>query len=1185
MQLGLEEVIGLTTKNGNGLASSGLSSKCAYLAGSVVVVYDVNLGTQSHLMVSYRLPKPLSCVAMSRDGHFVAAGEAGSQSSVLIWDSSTSSIISELKGHLYGVACICFSPNGKHLVSVGGYIYLWEWRSGELVTKVKATSACSTVSNVSFSSDAKLIITAGEKHLKFWVLGSSRSTQINGTKGRSASIVIHEKPTNLAIHKGSSCIYIASSVWINSSYDNCKQAGDCLPIYALTNSGILYLVHSSLSLKKSVTLKVQKAFALSTSGKLVACACNNGAVQLFTPMSLEYLGNILYSEETAIEQDFQKLLALPDAVACQFSGLDKLVVIYGDHSLYIWDIHDVNQPARCFVLVSHSSCIWDIKNLCCENIHDPSLACTARGCFGGVSFATCSADGTIRLWDLSLQSDLSKDAEERDSSKMELLSSSYLVSAGTFERDAVKANLSKSGFRSLAVSSDGKHLAAGDCRGNLHIYNLQTSDYTCFQGAHDAEILTLSFSQDMSDDIAKNSYFLASGGRDCIIHLYDVDRNFDLIGSIDDHSAAVTSVNITSNSCRILSCSADSFLVLHDVVQAENGHNILQQHRQKASKFGTVYDMAVDWTCENVVTVGQDKKIKIFNTASQKLIRSYTHDKTFGEPIKVIMDPSCTYVVCSFSNKSICIYDFNTGEIVAKAIGHAEIVTGVIFLPDCKRIVSVDGDGCIFVWKLPAPLSSKILRRIMERTDPLGTRNLAQPLSFGHICSAVDCQNSKVNLEGMQSLWNNTQSWDGLLCPKSCHKEASSFKFSISRLPRWAQSKVTSPNSVFKNLNNTSLEADSTSSPEVQMPSDDDSSLPKTLKSQCSSTPYRSFSNIALDNQWRAVYTVCMDSLSSPEMHNLMNTKFQGIPLSLKQDKAAIRKDQNSLGFSSHCENEELGVVSEEQVDFNNSCISSLSSEEISDIKAEQLHLDESVSESKPILEANIGSLHCEEDSDMFKQHFGSLSNTHKTESRNSVVRRFSTRYVVQQDYPGDCKRVFISPVRHITNKSMNSEEKAANYTLSKNRSLQDNEIDELRNSSKQDPKNSPHSLLDLIYELDKCPPEESSTDNKVQEGSNETQGVFEGNEVAETISACKEAFGSLDAAAESVVQLLSKLEKCDGGEASGGAGAQFLNEASQLLPLIIEKVNAVSKLVECRKHGKQGNRLGVPELDQLFAS
>lgn len=56
------------------------------------------------------------------------------------------------------------------------------------------------------------------------------------------------------------------------------------------------------------------------------------------------------------------------------------------------------------MLVSHSACIWDIKNLSCENMHDPSLACVARGCTGGVSFATCSADGTIKLWDLALQS-------------------------------------------------------------------------------------------------------------------------------------------------------------------------------------------------------------------------------------------------------------------------------------------------------------------------------------------------------------------------------------------------------------------------------------------------------------------------------------------------------------------------------------------------------------------------------------------------------------------------------------------------------------------------------------------------------------------------------------------------------------------------------------------------------------
>lgn len=75
LQLILEEIVGFTTVNANGLASGVLNSKCVYIAGCVAVVYDVDSSTQSHLVVSNRLPKPLSCVAVSPDGRFIAAGE------------------------------------------------------------------------------------------------------------------------------------------------------------------------------------------------------------------------------------------------------------------------------------------------------------------------------------------------------------------------------------------------------------------------------------------------------------------------------------------------------------------------------------------------------------------------------------------------------------------------------------------------------------------------------------------------------------------------------------------------------------------------------------------------------------------------------------------------------------------------------------------------------------------------------------------------------------------------------------------------------------------------------------------------------------------------------------------------------------------------------------------------------
>ena len=55
------------------------------------------------------------------------------------------------------------------------------------------------------------------------------------------------------------------------------------------------------------------------------------------------------------------------------------------------------------------------------------------------------------------------------------------MSTRTFERDSIELGFSAQGFRSMAVSPDGKFLAAGHSNGSLHIYDLHNFDYTCFQ--------------------------------------------------------------------------------------------------------------------------------------------------------------------------------------------------------------------------------------------------------------------------------------------------------------------------------------------------------------------------------------------------------------------------------------------------------------------------------------------------------------------------------------------------------------------------------------------------------------------------------------------------------------------------------------------------------------------------------
>lgn len=56
---------------------------------------------------------------------------------------------------------------------------------------------------------------------------------------------------------------------------------------------------------------------------------------------------------------------------------------------------------------------------------------------------------------------------------------------------------------------------------------------------------------------------LASAGRDRLLHLFDMNQNYGLVQTLDDHSSAITAVRFTdlNGHLHMLSCGADKSLL------------------------------------------------------------------------------------------------------------------------------------------------------------------------------------------------------------------------------------------------------------------------------------------------------------------------------------------------------------------------------------------------------------------------------------------------------------------------------------------------------------------------------------------------------------------------------------------------------------------------------------------------
>uniref|UniRef100_A0A9J8AGY2 WD repeat domain 62 n=1 Tax=Cyprinus carpio carpio TaxID=630221 RepID=A0A9J8AGY2_CYPCA len=706
----LEKVLGITASSSSALTCEPSTGLVAYPAGCVIVILSPKKNKQTHIFNTSR--KTFSALAFSQNGKYLVTGESGHMPCVRVWDVAERTQVAEVQCHKYGVACVSFSPNGSYIVSVGYQhdrtVNVWEWKKGTVIASNKVSSR---VLAVSFSEDNSYFVTAGNRHVKFWYLDASKERRVNSTVpliGRSGLLGEHQNSQfcGLACGRGS----MASST------------------YCITHTGLLCQFNSNRQLDSWVDLKTTSAQCLSVSETFVFCGCADGTVRVFSPQDLRYISTLHRPHCLGVDvsQGTQPghlfganpEAQYPDTLALTFDPVTRhLSCVYNDHSVYVWDVQDIRNVGKVYSALYHSGCVWSVETY--PELEDSSVACLSPG-----SFLTCSSDNTIRLWKSeSTQSHGSEQGLRHNLYSQDIARIVYVDGDTQYlKAEAEKAEGAsqdgKSGIRVLEISPDGQLLAAGDRSGNLRIFGLHFMDELQKIEAHDSEVLCLAFSPTET-----GLHLLASASRDRLIHIFDMEKKCNLVQTVYDHSASITAIKFTGLSSELcmVSCGADKSIYFRSAEKTSEGLSFSRSHH--IVEKSTLYDMDLDATRTHTAIACQDRNIRVYNVQSGKMKKCFKGSlNDDGTLLKVQLDPSGMFLATSCSDKNICIFDYESGECVATLFGHSEIVTGMKFSQDCRHLITVSGDSCVFVWRLDSQMTNSMRKRLAERKQQAGLR-------------------------------------------------------------------------------------------------------------------------------------------------------------------------------------------------------------------------------------------------------------------------------------------------------------------------------------------------------------------------------------------------------------------------------------------------------------------------------
>jgi aspartate 1-decarboxylase len=165
----------------------------------------------------------------------------------------------------------------------------------------------------------------------------------------------------------------------------------------------------------------------------------------------------------------------------------------------------------------------------------------------------------------------------------------------------------------------------------------------------------------------------------------------------------------------VLVTKAEEFALVDTLVTGHTDH------------MGSVLSVAISPDGHTLVSGSDDKTIKVWNLQSGKLLRTLAGHG--GVVFSVAISPDGHTLVSGSGDKTIKVWNLQNGELLRTLAGHGDRVRSVAISPDGHTLVSGSGDLTIWVWNLQ---SGELLRALAGHGGWIDKRVLVAISPDGH---------------------------------------------------------------------------------------------------------------------------------------------------------------------------------------------------------------------------------------------------------------------------------------------------------------------------------------------------------------------------------------------------------------------------------------------------------------------